>query len=132
MARIKGVPPAQAGLYVKMAYYFTRRGIATLTGRETERMIEPLEIYAHVPVLFKGYAKLEQATARLHRLDTRLHLLAELKAATLTQCEYCIDMGSAISRRLGLTDEEILALPHHQTSPLFSELDKLVLDYASA
>ena len=39
-------------------------------------------------------------------------------------------MGSAISRRLGLTDEEILALPHHQTSPLFSELDKLVLDYA--
>ena len=41
-------------------------------------------------------------------------------------------MGSAISRRLGLTDEEILALPHHQTSPLFSELDKLVLDYASA
>ena len=132
MARIKGVPPAQAGLYVKMAYYFTRRAIAKLTGRETERMIEPLEIYAHVPVLLKGYAKLEQATARLHRLDTRLHLLAELKAATLTQCEYCIDMGSAISRRLGLTDEEILALPHHQTSPLFSELDKLVLDYASA
>lgn len=39
-------------------------------------------------------------------------------------------MGSAISRRWGLTDEEILALPSYQTSPLFSELDKLVLDYA--
>ena len=130
MARIKGVPPAHAGLYVRIACHFTRRAIAKLTGRETERMIEPLEIYAHVPVLFKGYAKLEQATARLHRLDTRLHLLAELKAATLTQCEYCIDMGSAISRRLGLTDEEILALPHYQASPLFSDLDKLVLDYA--
>ena len=130
MARIKGVPPAQAGPYVKISYYFTRRGIGKLTGRETERMIEPLQMYAHVPVLFKGYAKLEQATARLHRLDKRLHALAELKAATLTQCEYCIDMGSAISRRWGLTDEEILALPHHQTSPLFSELDKLVLDYA--
>ena len=38
-------------------------------------------------------------------------------------------MGSAISRRWGLTDEEILALPSYQTSPLFSELDKLVLDY---
>lgn len=71
-------------------------------------MIEPLEMYAHVPVLFKGYAKLEQATARLHRLDNRLHALAELKAATLTYCEYCTDMGSAISRRWGLTDEEIL------------------------
>jgi hypothetical protein len=58
MARIKGVLPAQAGLQVKIAYHFTRRSIAKLTGRETERMIEPLEIYARVPVLFKGYAKL--------------------------------------------------------------------------
>jgi AhpD family alkylhydroperoxidase len=111
MARIKGVPPAQAGLYVKIGYYFTRRSLGKVTGREPERMIEPLQMYAHLPVLFKGYAKLEQATAKLHRLDTRLHVLAELMAATLTHCEYCIDMGSAISRRLGLTDQEILALP---------------------
>jgi 4-carboxymuconolactone decarboxylase len=130
VARINGVSSGQAGLYIKIAYYFTRRSIAKLTGRETERMIEPLEVYAHVPVLFKGYAKLEQATAKLHRLDKRLHALAELKAATLTQCEYCIDMGSAISRQWGLTDEEILALPRYQASPLFSELDKIVLDYA--
>ena len=130
MARIKPVSSAQAGLRVKIAFYFTRRSIGKLTGRRTERMIEPVQMYAHVPVLFAGYARLEQATAKLHRLDKRLHALAELKAATLTQCEYCIDMGSAISRRWGLTDEEILALPSYQTSPLFSELDKLVLDYA--
>jgi 4-carboxymuconolactone decarboxylase len=115
---------------MKIAYHFTRRSIAKLTGQETERMIEPLQIYAHVPVLFKGYAKLEQATAKLHRLDKRLQALAELKAATLIHCEYCIDMGSAISRRWGLTDDELLALPNYRTSPLFSELDKLVLDYA--
>jgi len=130
VARIKGVTSARAGLFVKIAYYFSRRSIGKLTGRQTDRMIEPLEIYAHVPVLFKGYAKLEQATAKLHRLDKRLHALAELKAATLTHCEFCIDMGSVISRRWGLTDEELLDLPGYQTSPLFSELDKLVLDYA--
>ena len=130
MARIKPVSSARAGLRVKIAYHFTRRSIGKLTGRETERMIEPVQMYAHVPVLFRGYAKLEQATARLHHLDKRLHALAELKAATLTQCGYCIDMGSAISRRWGLTDEEILALPNYQASPLFSRLDKLVLDYA--
>jgi AhpD family alkylhydroperoxidase len=117
---------------VKIAYHFTRRSIAKLTGRETDRMLEPLEIYALTPVLFKGYAKLEQATAKLHRLDKRLHALAELKAATLTHCEYCIDMGSAIARRWGLTDAELLALPSYPSSPLFSELDKLVLDYAVA
>jgi AhpD family alkylhydroperoxidase len=130
MARIQGVPARQAGLYVKIAYHFTRRGMAKLTGRTPERMLEPLEMYAHRPVLLKGYAKFERASARLHGLDKRLHALAELKAATLTHCEYCIDMGSAISRRWGLTDQEILALPGYQASPLFSELDKLVLDYA--
>jgi hypothetical protein len=70
-----------AAVHVKIAYRFARRGIAKLTGRETERMIEPLQMYAHVPKLFKGYAKLEQATAKLGRLDKRLHALAELKAA---------------------------------------------------
>jgi AhpD family alkylhydroperoxidase len=129
--RIRPVSSAQAGLRVRIVYFFARRSVRKLTGRETERMIEPVQMYAHVPVLLSGYAKLEQATARLHRLDKRLHALAGLKAATLAQCGYCIDMGSAIARRWGLTDEEILALPSYQTSPLFSELDKLVLDYAA-
>lgn len=42
MARINGASSARAGLYVKIAYHFTRRSIAKLTGRQTERMIEPL------------------------------------------------------------------------------------------
>jgi AhpD family alkylhydroperoxidase len=130
MARIAGVPARDAGPYVKLAYFFTRRSLAKLTAREPEHMIEPLEMYAHVPSLLKGYAKLEQATAKLHRMPRRLHALAELKAATLTQCEYCIDLGSQVSRQWGLSDEELLALPSYRTSPLFSDLDKLVLDLA--
>ena len=56
ITRMKGVSSTQAGPYVKIAYHFTRRSIAKLTGRETQRMIEPLQMYAHVPVLLKGYA----------------------------------------------------------------------------
>jgi 4-carboxymuconolactone decarboxylase len=63
-------------------------------------------------------------------VDKRTRALAELKAATLTQCEYCIDMGSQISRQWGLADAELLALPTYRTSALFNDLDKLVLDYA--
>lgn len=130
MARIAGVQARDAGLYTKLVYFFTRRGIAGATGRSPEHIIEPLEMYAHLPGLLKAYAGLEQATAKLHRLDQRLRLLAELKAATMTSCEWCIDLGSAIARRLGLTDDEILALPAYRTSPLFTHLEKLVLDYA--
>lgn len=132
MARMAGVSAAEAGPYLKLVYRLTRRSIRQLTGREPERIIEPIEMYAHVPALLRGYARLEQATAKLHRVDRRLRALAELKAATLTHCEYCIDMGSQVSRQWGLTDDELLALPSYRTSALFTELDILVLDYAVA
>ena len=130
MARIRGVSARGAGLRVRLAYYFTRRQLARLAGRETERMIEPGELYAHAPGLLLAYGRLEQATAKLDRLDDRYKALAELKAATLTHCEYCIDLGSQIARRWGLSDEQLLALPRYRESPLFDEVEKLVLDYA--
>ena len=130
MARIAGVSERDAGEDVKLAYRCTRDGIAQLTGREPERMIEPLELHAHLPGLLAGGLALEQATAELNGVDKRLKALAQLKAATLTHCEYCIDLGSQISRRWGLSDEELLALPSYRTSALFTDLEKLVLDYA--
>jgi AhpD family alkylhydroperoxidase len=111
LARIAGVPAGEAGIGVKLAYYFTRRGMAKLAGRETEQMLEPLAIFAHSPKLLAGYGRLEQATAKLSSVESRLSDLAELKAATMTSCEYCIDLGSQIARRWsGITDEQLLAL----------------------
>lgn len=82
MARIAGVSARGGGLRVRLAYFFTRRKIAQLTGREPERMIEPLELYAHAPRLLLAYGRLEQATAMLHRVDKRLSDLAELAMTT--------------------------------------------------
>lgn len=132
MARIPGVPKKGAGIGVKLAYFFSRRGMAEMTGTETERMIEPIEVYAHAPHLLKGYGKMEQATAELKHLDKRSRALAELKTATIVQCEFCIDLGSLIARRWGLSDDELLALPSYSGSDLFDLRDKLVLDYAVA
>ena len=130
MARIVGVSERAAGEQVRLALRSTREHLARLAGREPERMTEPLELLALVPELLGAYGGLAQATAELHRVDGRLRLLAELKAATLTGCEYCIDLGSQIARRSGLSDEQLLALPSYRTSPLFTDLEKLVLDYA--
>ena len=131
MARIEGVAAKDAGLRAKLAYFFTRRQLARLTEREPERIIEPLELYAHEPDLMFAYGKLEAATAKQDRVDWRLKVLAGLKAATLTNCEFCIDLGSQVARLSGLSDEQLLALPHYRDSPLFTDLEKLVLDYAT-
>jgi 4-carboxymuconolactone decarboxylase len=132
MPRLAGVSDRDAGLGAKIAFFFTKRQLAKMAGRETETMLEPLRMYAHIPKLLNGYGKLEQAVAKLDLLDRRHRALAELKAATTVRCEYCIDLGSQIARRWGLSDEELLALPTYRTAASFSELDKLVLEYASA
>jgi AhpD family alkylhydroperoxidase len=131
MARISGVSEAEAEDQVKAAYRYTRDGLAQLAGRDVEEAIEPLMMYGHCPQLLAAVGSLEQATAQLDRVDTRLKDLAELKAATMTGCEYCIDLGSSVARRTGLSDEQLLALPSYRTSDLFTHLERLVLDYAT-
>jgi AhpD family alkylhydroperoxidase len=122
--------PERLGPLTRLILGVSRRKVARLTGRETERMVEPLEAYARAPRLLVGYGLLEQATAKQNGVEPRLKVLAELKAATLTQCEYCIDIGSQIARRAGIGDDQLLALPRYRESELFDELETLVLDYA--
>jgi AhpD family alkylhydroperoxidase len=131
MARIERVSKSDAGLRAKLAYFFTRRQLARLTGREPEDIIEPLELYAHTPGLMFAYGKLEGASAQQERVDWRLKVLAGLKAATLTHCEFCIDLASQVARLSGLSDVQLLDLPHYRESDLFTNLEKLVLDYAT-
>jgi 4-carboxymuconolactone decarboxylase len=130
MSRIEGVNPKKAGPLTGLLLRLARRKTRQMTGRETEGMIGPLEAYARVPRLLFGYGMLEGATAQLDLVPDRLKVLAELKAATMTSCEYCIDIGSQIARRAGLSDDELLALPRYRESELFDELERLVLDYA--
>ena len=47
-------------------------------------------------------------------------------------CEYCVDLGSQICRNSGLSDDELLALPRYSQSDLFTNREKLALDYAVA
>jgi AhpD family alkylhydroperoxidase len=93
-------------------------------------MLGSFDAYARAPRLLFGVGMLEDATARLNRVPERLKVLAELKAATLTHCEYCIDIGSQIAYRAGITEAQLLALPHYRDSEQFDEEEKLMLDYA--
>ena len=130
MNRIAGMSPEKAGPLMRLLAPFARRKVKRLTGRETDQMIAPLYAYGLVPRLLLGYGMLEDATGKLHRVPERLKLLAELKAATLTNCEYCIDIGSQIARHAGISEAQLLALPRYRDSESFDELEKLVIEYA--
>ncbi|HUB04315.1 MAG TPA: carboxymuconolactone decarboxylase family protein [Solirubrobacteraceae bacterium] len=132
MARIQGVPQDQAGPMVKLVYWFMRRGMKKLTGREAARGsgIEPVEIWAYQPKMLTGMGKFQGAVRKGHAVDERTKNLVELKGAQMIGCEYCLDLGSQICRNSGFSEDELLALPRYRASDLFTDREKTALDYA--
>jgi AhpD family alkylhydroperoxidase len=124
MTRIEGIPARGAGPLLRLIYRASRRKI----GRD----VDPVAVYAHAPGLLVGYGAFEQATARQGRVEERLKALAELKAAAIVSCEFCCDIGSALARETGVSEAQLLALPHYRDSEEFDALERLVLDYATA
>lgn len=132
MPRLTGVSDRDAGLGARIAFFFTRRRFRQMTGMDTPTMLEPLRMYAYIPRLLNAYGRLEMAESKMDILSPRHRALAELKSAMTVRCEYCIDLGSSIARGWGLTDEELLALTDYRDATCFSDLDRLILDYAVA
>ena len=124
MTRIEGVPNSKAGPLVRLVYRLSKRRL----GRD----VDPVAVYAHAPGLLMGYGMFEQSTGKQHRVEERLKALAETKAAAVVNCEFCCDIASSIAREAGLTERQLLALPHYRDGEEFTELERLVLDYATA
>jgi AhpD family alkylhydroperoxidase len=119
-ARIDGVE-SPSGPVLRYTYRESRKRFGHVP--------EPVKVTAHHPGLMMGYGMLELATERATRVDERTKLLAVVKAAQLTGCEWCLDFGSAESRAHGIPDEDLRGLLDHRASDRFTEAEKLVLDY---
>jgi AhpD family alkylhydroperoxidase len=134
MARIQGVSKGAAGPMVRLVYRLGPRMMKKLTGREpqTGSGLEPMEIWAHQPKMMMAMGKFNQAVRKGKSVDERLKNLVELKGAQMIGCEFCVDLGSQICRNFGLSDDELLALPRYRQSDLFTEREKLALDYTVA
>jgi AhpD family alkylhydroperoxidase len=113
----------------------TRNPLIRVSFRESRRrygaVIEPMRVFAHHPRVMVGYAALELASERSRLVSARLKHLAELRAGMVCGCEWCLDFGSSISAEAGISEEELRELPTYQRSVRFTELEKLVLDYAT-
>jgi alkylhydroperoxidase family enzyme len=118
-----GSPPPR-GLLAGAARWYGRRRFG--------RPLSTVDAYLHHPRLLMGYGSFETAVERSHRVDERLKLLAELKAAAVVGCEWCMDFGSWLSHGQGVPERQLRELPRYRESGAFSELEKLVLDYATA
>jgi 4-carboxymuconolactone decarboxylase len=86
MAYMKGVEPAEAGWFTRLAYWFVRRNIGKVTGQD--RLIEPVKIVAHHPRLLRAIGQMEGGQAAAHSVPAPLKRLASLRAAMLVGCPF--------------------------------------------
>ena len=122
MARIDG--PLRPGLTARLAWGGIRRRLGKVS--------DTWRIAAHAPWLLRGWGAFEMALDRSRHVDAQLKELAQIKTAVLVGCEACIDVHSHLGRQTGVTEEQLHGLTDHATSPAFSSLEKLVLDYVVA
>lgn len=119
--RIEGVPDSTRSPLARISFIESRRRFG--------EVMEPLRVLAHNPLVLAGYGAHEMASERSTRVPERLKHLAELRAAMLCGCEWCCDFGSALGK--GVSEEDMQALPLYASNGHFSELEALVLDYAT-
>ena len=95
-------------------------------------MVESALIYANHPRLLMAFNRYNTVAEKPDKISAHLKNLAVLKAATLIECEFCMDIGSEYARATGCSDEQLLALPHARESGLFSDEELLVIELAAA
>jgi AhpD family alkylhydroperoxidase len=93
----------------------------------------PYLFYARNPAYFRAaktmWAALEEDASRV---PGTLTALLNRRVAWWNRCQYCQDAHAAKSRRLGVSTEKIEALNDYVKSPLFSDSEKVALEYADA
>ena len=123
MARISLDPPKT--LAYRIATRFARRRYG--------EMLDPAAAVGHNMQVARSYAVFELQVERWRALDTWLKDLAVMAAAARIGCGWCLDFGywEATMRHRGPA-EKIRAVPRWRDSGVFTELERLVLEYAEA
>jgi alkylhydroperoxidase family enzyme len=123
MARISLDPPKTLGYRIGAGFARRRYGV----------MPDPAAAIGHNMAVGRAYALFELMVQRWHRLDQGLKDLAVMAAAARIGCAWCLDFGyweATVNHRVPA--EKIRAVPGWRGSAVFTELERLVLEYAEA
>jgi AhpD family alkylhydroperoxidase len=119
------LPPAKpSGLFSRITYAVSRRRFGHVVG--------PFQVSGHNPAILTGYTLYELMLERADSIDTALENLAAQRAATMTGCPFCIDIGESHLIQLGLSPQQLRDVPVWRDSDAYSADERLVLEYAEA
>jgi AhpD family alkylhydroperoxidase len=76
--------------------------------------------------------RFEKRVEKWTRLDPGLKTLAEMAAAAMIGCSWCMDFGYWVGHRKGLDTARLEQVPRWRESDAFSPLERRVLEYTEA
>jgi len=111
-------------LLMKLAYYLTRRQFG--------KVLTPLKVHsARLPPAFGlFYSKISKLDEKL-LLPQELALLIREQVARINVCLFCIDIRRSTTIKKSINEAKFDALEHYSTSPLFTDAERVALDYVS-
>jgi AhpD family alkylhydroperoxidase len=93
----------------------------------------PYLFYARHPAYFRAAKTMWAALQEdAKRVPAALRALLNRRVAWWNGCEYCQDAHAAKGVKLGVSVQKIDALEDYARSPLFSDAEKVALEYADA
>jgi alkylhydroperoxidase family enzyme len=93
---------------------------------------EPAEVMWHNRRVLSDVSKLGRRSQRWDELDPNLRSYAHMAVAALVGCSWCLDYGYFHVHNEGLDEAKGSEVPRWRQSPVFTSLERDVMEYAEA
>ena len=125
MPLVAARPIAEYPWYARLFFWKQRRTYG--------RVLDPGLLWGRSPKVFAAVAMLYGALDRRSSpLSPALRSLVTVRVSQLNHCAFCVDINSATLAKRGVPMEKIAALDTWRESLLFSQEERLALEYAEA
>lgn len=123
--RLHSDPSARIRWYLKPLFWLQRR--------RWGQVLLPAATWARVPPMYAALLGFYSAIERRGSpLEPALRSLLQVRISQLAHCAFCIDLNAALAAERAGSMEKALAVEAWRTSPLFSERERVALEYAEA
>jgi AhpD family alkylhydroperoxidase len=93
---------------------------------------EPAEVMWHNRAVLNGVTALGRKAQKWNALDPNLKSIAHMAVAAQVGCSWCLDFGYFHAHHEGLDEAKASQVPRWRESPLFTPLERDVMEYAEA
>jgi AhpD family alkylhydroperoxidase len=112
------------GLYGYLLKRFSRKLLGDVP--------EPAEVMWHNRAVLSSFTGFGRKAQKWDQLDPNLKSFAHMAVASLVGCSWCLDFGYFHAHNEGLDEAKASEVPRWRESPVFTPLERDVMEYAEA